>query len=90
MVHTQAATAAAAWGATATRWRDQLSTTAGGIITFAVRRVLLLVILYTMELPVIKPALATTRLHLRMGFYGGKDSQGQTWVLGAESRLRRR
>jgi hypothetical protein len=23
--------------------------------------------------------LATTRLHLRMGFYGGKDSQGQTW-----------
>ena len=34
--------------------------------------------------------LATTRLHLRMGFYGGKDSQGQTWVLGAESRLRRR
>lgn len=57
MVHTQAATAAAAWGATATRWRDQLSTTAGEIITFAVRRVLLLVILYTMELPVIKPAL---------------------------------
>jgi len=23
--------------------------------------------------------LATTRLHLRMGFYGGKDSQGATW-----------
>ena len=53
LVHTQAATAAAAWGATAARWRDQLSTTAGEIITFAVRRVLLLVILYTMELPVI-------------------------------------
>ena len=22
---------------------------------------------------------ATTRLHLRMGFYGGKNSQGETW-----------
>jgi len=40
--------------ATATLWRDQPSTTAGEIISFAARRVLLLVILHTMELPAMK------------------------------------
>ena len=60
VVQAQAATAAAAWGATATRWRDQLSTTAGEIITFAARRVLLLVILYTIE-------------HVHQGAAGGQD-----------------
>ena len=56
-VRTQAATAAASWSSTATLWRDQPSTTAGEIISFAARRVLLLVILHTMELPAMKGVL---------------------------------
>ena len=56
-VRTQAATAAAAWASTATLWRDQPSTTAGEIISFAARRVLLLVILHTIELPAMKGVL---------------------------------
>ena len=36
---------------------DQPSTTAGEIISFAARRVLLLVILHTMELPAMKGVL---------------------------------
>ena len=42
---------------TATLWREQPSTTAGEIISFAARRVLLLVILHTMELPAMKGVL---------------------------------
>ena len=38
-------------------WRDQPSTTAGEIISFAARRVLLLVILLTMELSAMKGVL---------------------------------
>ena len=41
----------------ATLWRDQPSTTAGEIISFAARRVLLLVILHTMELTAMKGVL---------------------------------
>ena len=57
VAQTRAARAAALWGSTAMRWRNQLSTTAGEIISFAARGVLLLVILCTMELPFIKPLL---------------------------------
>ena len=56
-VRSQAATAAVAWASTAMLWRDQPSTTAGEIISFAARRVLLLVILHTMELPAMKGVL---------------------------------
>ena len=48
---------AAAWASTATLWRDQPSATAGEIISFAARRVLLLVILHAMELPAMKGVL---------------------------------
>ena len=50
-VRTQAAAAAAAWASTATLWRDQPSATAGEAISFAARRVLLLVVLHTTGLP---------------------------------------
>ena len=56
-VRTQAATADAAWVSTATLWGDQPSTTAGEVISFAARGVLLLVILQTMELPAMKGVL---------------------------------
>ena len=56
-VRTQAGAAAVAWASTATLWRDQPWTTAGEITSFAARRVLLLVILHTMELPAMKGVL---------------------------------
>ena len=67
---TGTARSARAWQVTALRWRDQLSSRAGEIISFAARKVLLLAILYTMELPAIKGVLQFGHAAAHLGVKG--------------------